>query len=288
MARQIRAWLKSGAFDRKEWFPTEEGTPQGGVISPLLADIALRGKSSNGKPLGFKLLIKPSKEKVNQHYRVIADSISRHKTAPQSALIAHLNPVIRGWANYYSTVVSKDTYSRLDNLMFKRLLRWGKRRHPNKSHKWVANKYWQSIKTRKWVFATKDGLRLTQYSDTPIVRHVKVKGKASPYDGDMVYWSSRMGKHPEMPKRKAKLLKAQKGKCSYCGHHFKTGDLLEEDHIIPTAHGGKNEDKNLQLLHKHCHDRKTAQDGSLGTRDKSHTAEEPGEGKLSRPVLETS
>jgi RNA-directed DNA polymerase len=43
IARQIRAWLKSGALDKGDWTPTNEGTPQGGVISPLLANIALHG-----------------------------------------------------------------------------------------------------------------------------------------------------------------------------------------------------------------------------------------------------
>ncbi|AFZ49408.1 Retron-type reverse transcriptase [Dactylococcopsis salina PCC 8305] len=43
IARQIRAWLKSGVLDRGDWMPTNEGTPQGGVISPLLANIALHG-----------------------------------------------------------------------------------------------------------------------------------------------------------------------------------------------------------------------------------------------------
>lgn len=41
LRRQIRAWLKAGVMDRKQLFPTTEGTPQGGVISPLLANIAL-------------------------------------------------------------------------------------------------------------------------------------------------------------------------------------------------------------------------------------------------------
>ncbi|MHC5731533.1 MAG: reverse transcriptase/maturase family protein, partial [Nostoc sp.] len=41
--RQIRAWLKAGVMDGKQLFPTSEGTPQGGVISPLLANIALHG-----------------------------------------------------------------------------------------------------------------------------------------------------------------------------------------------------------------------------------------------------
>jgi len=43
VARQVRAWLKSGMLDRGDWFPTNEGTPQGGVINPLLANIALHG-----------------------------------------------------------------------------------------------------------------------------------------------------------------------------------------------------------------------------------------------------
>ena len=75
--------------------------------------------------------------------------------------------------------------------------------------------------------------------------------------------SSRMGKHPEMPTQKAKLLKKQKGKCSHCGLYFKDGDMMETDHIIPKSQGGKNEMKNLQLLHRHCHDEKTTNDGSL-------------------------
>jgi len=41
--RAIRGWLKSGVIDQGTLFPTEEGTPQGGVISPLLANIALHG-----------------------------------------------------------------------------------------------------------------------------------------------------------------------------------------------------------------------------------------------------
>jgi RNA-directed DNA polymerase len=39
----IRAWLKAGVVEAGELTPTEEGAPQGGVISPVLLNIALHG-----------------------------------------------------------------------------------------------------------------------------------------------------------------------------------------------------------------------------------------------------
>ncbi|HYE74099.1 MAG TPA: group II intron reverse transcriptase/maturase [Blastocatellia bacterium] len=43
MRRTIKAWLQAGILDGETLFPSSEGTPQGGVISPLLANIALHG-----------------------------------------------------------------------------------------------------------------------------------------------------------------------------------------------------------------------------------------------------
>jgi RNA-directed DNA polymerase len=39
----LRKWLKCGVFEDGEWFPTENGTPQGGAISPILANMTLDG-----------------------------------------------------------------------------------------------------------------------------------------------------------------------------------------------------------------------------------------------------
>lgn len=399
MRRLIKAWLESGVIDDGQFSLTNEGTPQGGVISPLLANIALHGleqvttdyarslkgdktpnqksisliryaddfvilankksqiiemrdlvtkwlakmglelspsktrightllnpiipekesedykgsgfdflgfnvrqyevndnhsgKSSNGKKLGFKTFIKPSKKAIKKHYDAIAEIIDAHKSAPQAALIAKLNPVIRGWVNYYSTVVSKETFSKLDNLVYQKLSRWANRRHPGKSGSWVANKYWHTVGGNNWVFSvTRDG-RITEtlisHASKPIVRHIKVKGTASPFDGNLKYWSSRRGKHPLVPTRVATLLKKQQGKCAHCGLYFREDDLIEADHIIPTSLGGKDRYDNLQALHRHCHDSKTANDGSRGTHDKSQVIEEPCEVKVSRTVLKTS
>ena len=106
-------------------------------------------------------------------------------------------------------------------------------------------------------------MQLFKHTETLIVRHVKVKSEASPYDGNLIYWSSRMGTHPEASKGTATLLKKQKGKCTHCGLYFREDDVLEIDHIIPKNLGGRNEYKNLQILHRHCHDAKTAEDGSV-------------------------
>ena len=70
-----------------------------------------------------------------------------------------------------------------------------------------------------------------------------------------------MGKHPQMLSRTAFMLKKQKGKCKWCGLNFKDEDVIELDHVIPSSKGGKDEYKNWQLLHRHCHDEKTRTDG---------------------------
>jgi RNA-directed DNA polymerase len=372
--QQIKAWLKSGVIDQGVFTATSEGTPQGGIISPLLANIALHGmermlmeyaktidmrhqngkyqvgwkqkvkslsfiryaddfllmhhdlnvvqrcrelisewlsgiglqlkpaktrithtlkpelsedgragfdflghhirqfpagkhrSANNGKGeiLGFNTLIIPSKKAINSHQEQIRSIIKKHKSSPQAVLINELNPVIRGWASYYrvSDAQTFGEMSKQDHLVFLKLRAWSVYR----CGKFEKNNYWTTIGKRNWVFATREGnanpLRLLAHSDfeCSVNNYVKVKSNKSPYDGDLVYWSTRMGRHPEMPTRKALLLKQQKGKCAWCGLTFKEGDILEEDHKLARALGGKDEYVNLQILHLHCHDKKTALD----------------------------
>jgi RNA-directed DNA polymerase len=367
LRKQIKAWLKCGVMDGDRLFPTIEGTPQGGTISPLLANIALHGMeelvkeyaanqkwfTENGSHLpvkrrmeslsliryaddfvvlhekpevieeckqlieqwlsdydlelkpsktriahtlhegkdgtngfnflgfyvahypmgkhnsgfntygqakGYKTIIKPSEEKVKLHLKVLGDEIKKRKAVKQEALIGRLNSIIRGWSNYYRTVVSKEIFDHCDHVTYQMLRSWAFHRHPKKNRQWVVKKYWQTTNGNRWVFATNDGVRLYEHGQTKITRHVKVKGDRSPYDGDSIYWSTRLGRNPEMPKQKAELLKRQKGICKYCGLYFKEGDILEIDHIIPRSKGGKMVKSNIQLLHRHCHDQKTRSD----------------------------
>ena len=54
----LRAWLKAGYIDKGKLYPTKDGTPQGGIISPLLANMTLDGLESairNAVPAGSKV-----------------------------------------------------------------------------------------------------------------------------------------------------------------------------------------------------------------------------------------
>jgi RNA-directed DNA polymerase len=153
--------------------------------------------------------------------------------------------------------------------VYQLLRAWARRRHPHKSRTWVTGKYWRVNEGKGWRFQPAGKpIRLYRHGDTKIVRHVKVQGTRSPYDGDWVYWTSRLGRHPEVFPSIAMLMKRQKGKCPRCGLSFKQGDELEVDHITPSSRGGKDSYGNLQLLHKHCHHRKTAAERKGGVDDK--------------------
>ena len=89
---------------------------------------------------------------------------------------------------------------------------------------------------------------------------MKVAGARSPYDGDWLYWSARLGYHPKVPPRVATLLKRQKGRCRECGQWFREGDVMEVDHLIPRNRGGTSGIHNLQLLHGQCHYLKTVRE----------------------------
>src|SRR5205823_11873436 len=101
------------------------------------------------------------------------------------------------------------------------------------------------------------------HADTHGNDYVKVRGEASPYDGNLLYWAKRLKQHPLVNSEKAKLLKIQQWQCPRCGLYFKEGDVLETDHDIPTALGGSKDISNKSVYHRHCHDEKTTGDMAL-------------------------
>jgi RNA-directed DNA polymerase len=99
---------------------------------------------------GFKVLIKPSKKSIKTHSNKIKEVLRQMKAAPQEAVINKLNPIIKGWTNYFKIGVSSEIFTQLDYLMWQKLWAWSKRRHPNKGKRWIANKYFHTIGKRKW------------------------------------------------------------------------------------------------------------------------------------------
>lgn len=257
-------WLKAGYIEKRILHPSDEGTPQGGIISPVLANLALDGlqrklrekyRQRKNKPYhavnlvryaddfvitgasrtvleeevkplvadfmaerglelspektvitpiaeGFdflgrnvrkyngKLLITPSKRNVADFVGKLRDLVRAQTHTRPGDLICQLNPKLRGWTAFHRHFVSKRAFQRVDHVLFTLLWRWAKKRHPNKSHRWIASRYWTSVGGDNWVFFGEvknlDGsartVTLYRASSRRIVRHVLIRGAVNPYD----------------------------------------------------------------------------------------------------------
>jgi RNA-directed DNA polymerase len=136
-------------------------------------------------------------------------------------------------------------------VLFAMLYAWAKRRHPGKGKGWALRKYWR-VKGGWYFQPPSSTSRLRRHVDKHYQCYVKVAGNRSPYDGDWVYWSTRLGYHPDVPPRVARLLKRQKGRCLVCGMWFRDGAVLVVRQLISFARGGSNWSHNQLLLHRHC------------------------------------
>lgn len=352
----VKGWLKAGYVEYGKFNQTKTGVPQGGIISPLLANISLdgigkyisglkvkkkyTGTMKNGKPyactktmcpygyirfaddflvtasnaqligeilphvqtllkvrglelnlektkfvhieqgfdyLGFnvrqyhgKTIIKPEKQKVLDKLHQIRTWLKKNLNASQTAVISYLNPIIRGFSNYYRTVCSKQVLSYFDSEIWKAIYRWAKRRHPNKGKKWIAKRYFnlKGIATHraKWDFVAQTLDRrgkpkiicLYKAASTPIIRHVKVPGAYSHDDPKLrKYWEDRATKFGKTRFAKnsfyLKVAQKQRHLCSVCGVSIYNGEPLHLHHKIPVHKGGDDSLNNLVWLHQACH-----------------------------------
>lgn len=206
------------------------------------------------KPLQYYLSQTPDKDRVQKHIDKVRDIVKRMEKRPQEELIATLNPIIRGWTQYYAFTDNSDTFRYCDERMFWRLMRYACNRHKAKGKKWISAKYFHTFEGRKWIFATSDRTsRLITYSKgVGRNRYVKVTKRKSPYDGNTRYWDNRW-KASTSPTRRI-LYNEQNGKCAWCKGSIHFGQVIEVDHIVPKNEGGSNTKENLRLVHGHCHD----------------------------------
>ena len=338
----LHKWLKAGVVYKGQLASTEAGTPQGGIISPTLANVALNGLESglhahlratvgpskvqklkvnvvryaddfvitgasqdllvdvvrpwveaflaqrglrlspaktrvthidegfdflgwNFRKYSGTLLIKPSKKNVKALYDKVKGIVKAHAMVKQAELIQLLNPVLRGWAQYHHPVVAKETFSKLDSLLWWRLTRWARRRHPKKSTRWVAGKYWPTIEGRI-EFATRirseevepRWMRLYRLADTDIVRHRKVMGGYNPFDPEWEAYgedlrAKRLLRSMAYRKQWATLYLSQQGKCIHCGEAITEETGWHDHHLVQRVAGGSDSLSNRVLLHPVCH-----------------------------------
>ena len=209
-----------------------------------------------------KLLTKPSKKNYEAIIGKIRDVIKKNQSMKQEHLIRKLNPIIRGWVNFQKYNVSAKAFEKLDYEIWQALWQWCKRRHPKKSRKWVAKKYFHTIGNRTWTFSVKtDGkmengddyyIRLIYATNTDIKRFIKVKAEANPFDVNwQLYFEERVEKQMrnEIKGRTiiTRLYNAQNGCCSHCGEKI----TLETDFTVYQIKTPTSTIKSL--VHLDCH-----------------------------------
>jgi len=201
-------------------------------------------------------LTQPQKAKMLGHYRTITTSLHQHKQSPAVQVIHALNPLMRGWGNYYRHCAAKRAFRKLDHFVWHALWRWAKRRHPNQSAQWVRQRYFRTVGHRQGVFAEAQA-QILWYQDIPITRYPKVRGKSSPRNPALQgYWAQREQWRQKTltikPQRK-NLLQAQDFRCGLCKVPFYNGDPIDDHHLTPEHKGGDDRQENHMLVHRWCH-----------------------------------
>ena len=222
----------------------------------------------NVRKYGGKLLIKPASASVQRFLRKLREVIKGSAMMRQDELIGRLNPLLRGWANYYRHVVSKHTFGKVSCAMWQSLWRWARRRHPNKGADWVRRKYFHTVGFRHWVFATETGktlstgapelLTLYDIASTSIKRHRKIRADANPYDPKSEsYFEYRLGlAMRDSIKGRTRLIRMwldQGRKCPVCQQLITKSTWWRLYHVERTVDGGRDTNANLVMLHPDCH-----------------------------------
>jgi RNA-directed DNA polymerase len=242
-------------------------SPTKTVITHVEKGFDFLGQNVRRYPDG-KLLIKPSKKNVKTFLEGIRATIKAGIGMSVADLIDQLNPKIRGWANYHRHVVSKCTFSHVDYSIFQKLWQWARRRHPKKPSTWLKEKYYGRHRGRDWCFfgercddkGQSSKTWLYRAINTPIKRHIKVKGEANPYDPEYeTYFEDREGSHMLDTFRGTQTLRflwmEQRDLCAVCNLKITRITGWRLHHCVPLVKGGSNSAENRVLLHPECHNK---------------------------------
>ncbi len=102
----------------------------------------VRQYPSRNTRTGLKTLLKPNKTSIQKIRNRLRMEWLGLKTQRVEVIVKRLNPIIRGWSNYFRTGVAYETFTKLDRWMFDRQVRYVRRMHPRKNYAWKQAKYW--------------------------------------------------------------------------------------------------------------------------------------------------
>ena len=223
----------------------------------------------------YKIKIHPSKTSKQRLMNKTRKIIQQNRSASSYHLINLLSSRIIGWANYFRFCESHLDFAKLDYTIYQQVRAWVFRRKSKglRARTKIKEKYFPSGQTyvfrgkkysNNWILAGETIVKgekkrnfLPKMTWVGSGQHIKIKGNASPYDGNHLYWATRTEKYSGYSHRISKLIKRQYGQCAICGDQFTPMDVIEADHIVPRSKGGSDKLSNLQALHKHCHIQKS-------------------------------
>lgn len=225
----------------------------------------------NNKP---RMKIYPSKKNQKAFIDNIGSICRKYRSISSYSLINILRPKVVGWANYYRVSECREVFRSIDNEIFSILRSWVFRRDRRHGRRHIKEKYFPSgnkyifnQKTHKdnWILCGQEYIKSGQLDRNFLprmtwvnsIKHVKVRNVSSVYDSDELYWVQRYSRKSIKNTSKRKLFLKQNGLCPLCKDRIRFDTPVEIDHIIPSKKGGENAYKNLQIVHRHCHVRKT-------------------------------
>jgi RNA-directed DNA polymerase len=267
--------LKAGAMIGFNKEDTTEGTPQGGVFSPLLANLALNGIENIGKCIRYAddmifvsqkgedpeklcrqidqelqrrgLKVKESKTKLTNmtegfdflgfNFRLIGKPAIKSKRFP-----------VKDWLKETKRKINhilKMNFS--DKIKVEKIMRIcrGKTQYYRYCDLEQIKGQWWKL-SRKIYKRFGVGIPTLKFNST---RYVKIKRNKSPFDGDTVYWVNRTNK--KYGDVRQKLIKSQDTKCPMCNLRLRITDEIHVHHV--NRDHSDNRWQNLQILHRACH-----------------------------------
>jgi RNA-directed DNA polymerase len=258
-----RQELAEVVLPRIEAFLAERGvrlSAEKTVITPLAQGFDFLGQTvrkperPTGKPA--KLQITPSKASFQALTAKVRTLCKQARGATPEKLIETLNPVLRGWANYHRHVICGETFAKLDTFVWRRVYCWAQRRHPDKTGRWLTDRYFPHRQGEPWRFtepATGKQLLRVREAVTPQL-YLKVKGEANPFDPAWEAYFQDRDRALTLRAAsafRATLLQQQHGLCPGCRQVIQVDEEVDLHHR--DGNHQNNHRGNLVLLHPNCH-----------------------------------